>query len=132
MAQLGGDHDSKLQRCRGLTEGATEEVEENKQNKLRRSKKTVLNFNDLFDNNQMTDDLSIGSGLKQGRESSQGSVRYQPSANMDINSPHNDALFYFFLRNLDELLSDFKCRGTDEESSGSTLASEHDISVSQM
>jgi hypothetical protein len=57
-------------------------------------------------------------------------MKYQPLVNRDITSPHNDALFYFFLRNLDELFSGFKSRGTDEESSTSTRASEYDISVS--
>ena len=80
----------------------------------------------------MTDDLSVGSGLIQGRERSQVSMKSQPLVNRDITSPHNDALFYFFLRNLDELLSGFKSTGTDEESSTSTRASEYDISVSQM
>lgn len=117
MAQLGGDSDSKIQRCRGLTEGASEEVEETNQGRLKRSRKTALNFNDLFDTVQKTDELSIGSGFTTKTESPQR--RYQPSVNRDINNPHNDALFYFFLRNLDELLNDFKGR---EDCSVSTTA----------
>jgi hypothetical protein len=122
MAQLGGDCDSKIQRCRGLTEGATEEIEENKQGKLKRSRKTALTLNDLLDTVQTTDELSIGSGFTSKTNRPQGTLRYQPSANRDINSPHNDALFYFFLRNLDELLADFKSSSVDEYDSDSTQA----------
>ena len=110
MAQLGGDSDSRPIRCRGLTEGASEEVEESTQGRLKRSRKTALNLNDLFDTVQKTDELSIGSGFTTKTERPQG--RYQPSVNRDVTSPHNDALFYFFLRNLDELLADF----SDEDS----------------
>lgn len=122
MAQLGGDSDSKTHRCRGLTEGATEEVEENNQGKLKRSRKTALTLGDLLETVQKTDELSIGSGFTTGTNRPQGTLRYQPSVNRDINSPHNDALFYFFLRNLDELLADFKSSSADEDDSESTQA----------
>jgi len=100
---LGANHQVQLHRCRGLTEEREDCDEECKSPALKRSKKTVQDFNDFIGLAQ-ADSADVSSidffaGIQPAK------VKCLKSASRDKHSPHNDAFFYFFLRHLDELLS---------------------------
>lgn len=92
-ASLGAEDCPRLTRCRGLTDGEHDDITEPP--KLKRSKRCMLSFDDKFDD-ELTESQATVKPL---------SSKF--SATRDKESPHNDALFYFFLRNLDEVLASF-------------------------
>jgi len=94
QASLGANDCGKVSRCRGLTVEIEDDGAIEQPPRLKRSKR---NMHLTVDDQLFTDPEPTCSAISLEKF----------NFNRDKESPHNDALFYFFLRNLDELLASF-------------------------